>query len=262
MGNVILMAVRHRDLDAVEKLDFNDIEHAYTHRADSLPKPFDGSELWISQEDCNFNEAIPNVIMSQYYHYNSSALIYIDDTQMYTSANLSHSHFSKNPNFDFNEHVPGLKKIFRREKTSVLDRKGKLSQSVFSGDKVSLFKIWTDCIDRVEDNEHVMTDIVHYCHTNEIRSRTFGSLNMGIGVVGTLDADKAAFVRVFDATVTLHQLDRFKIKPDEDAIKAIREFYAQGNFSKAYDLQDFTFCREIAAASGYLIKKTIAKKSE
>lgn len=259
MGNVILMVVRHRDLDAVEKLNLHDIQGGFIHSVDVLPKHFDGSEPWKDRYFDHY-ERPANVMLSHYYHYSGSPLLYLDDEMMVDAGHLSRADYTLAPTFDFERFVPGVRKALRQSKHSVLDRKGKLSRPTRSGDKVSLFMLWTDCIDRAEKNEHTMADVAHYCRTGEVRSRTFGSLNHGISAIATLNQDEAALVRLYDTKVNVQRLPRFVMDITEEERTQVAAFYAAEDYSKAFGLYDLALTREIAAAHGYLVRKVASKQ--
>ena len=260
MGNVILMVVRHRDLDAVEKLDLHEIQGGYIHRTDGLPKSFDvDGEPW---KDLYFDhyDRPANVMLSHYYHYSGSPLFYLDDRLMVGAGHLSSADYTLAPTFDFDRFVPGLRKVLRQSKYSVLDRRGKLSRPTRSGDKVSLFMLWTDCIDRAEKNEHTMIDVAHYCRTGEVRSRTFGSLNHGISAIATLNEDESAVVRLSDTQVNVQRLPRFELAVTPEECAQVAAFYAAEDYSKAFGLYNLALTREIAAAHGYLVRAVASQK--
>jgi hypothetical protein len=265
MGNKILMAVRHNNLDEVEKLNFKEIEHAYVHRSDSLPKLFDGNGPWMTSKDRFFHSHHPDVLMSQYYHYSGSPLLYVDDLKLVEAYSLGHSYYDGTAEKDvndlnFNNYVTGLKRHLRSKKISVLDRQGKITRPIRAGHKVSLFEIWTDCVDRVENNEYAMTDIVHYCRTGEINPRTFGSISMGIGIIGTIDSNKAALVRMKGAQASVYLFDRFDMVEEENDLAEIIKSCADDETFKAIDISDLALTREIAAAHGYLVQPMTVKK--
>jgi hypothetical protein len=263
VGNLVLMAVRHNDLDAIEKLSIKEIEHAYMHRPDDLPKLFDGNESWIGDKDRFYDKHLPNVVMSQYYHYSGSPLLYVDDNMMASVYDLGVSRESKETGFqafDFEAIAPSLKKRLRKNKVSLLARPGKISRPKRTGFKVSLFILWTDSMDRVEGNEHVMTDVVHFCRTGEVRGRTFGSLNKGIDVLATIDGDKAALIPVCDFSHTVFVMDRFEMTTSTEEQGQIDLYHHESSYMKASSLQDLILTREIAAAHGYLVQETKGAK--
>lgn len=259
MGNVILMVVRHRDLDAVEKLDLHDIQGGFIHSTDTLPKLFDGGEPWKDRYFDHYGRPA-NVMLSHYYHYAGSPLLYLDDQMMVDAGHLTHADYTQAHTFEIERFVPGMRKALRQSKHSVLDRKGKLSRPTRSGEKVSLFMLWTDCIDRAEKNEHTMTDVAHYCRTGEARSRTFGSLNHGISAIATLNEDEAAFVRLFDTQVNVQRLPRFELAVTPEECAQVAALYAAEDYGKAFRLYDLAFAREIAAAHGYLVREVASKQ--
>jgi hypothetical protein len=249
MGNVIIMAVRHQDLDAVAALDFNAIGGSACHRSDTLPKSFDGQPLWIRPKDVPYEICTPNVVFSQYHHTSGTCSFYIDDQMLVSASTLGWTARLKDagPAFDFNSKVTELRRYLRGYKTKLL--KSKDSRELrMPGSHVSLFRIFTDTMDRVEKNPNVMQDVAQYCRSGEANPRTFGSLNAGIEAIGTLDGEHAhLFVsagyegKAF--TLPRHEL----VFSDEERVRILAQPLGYNN-AQSFEM---ALLRELAAGFGY-----------
>jgi hypothetical protein len=250
MGNVIIMAVRHQDLDAVQAIDFKQVIRGY-HLHDCLPKEFDGQQRWIRPQDRVYETSTPNLVVSQYHHTSGKCCFYLDDQFLVSAGVLgwTASMQDAGPAFDFESKLTQLRRTLRNTKSRIL--KGKVSREIRApGTPVSLFRIFTDTMDRVENNPHLMEDVVQYCQTGEINRRTFGSLNAGIQVIGTLGGDNAYLFISAGYEGKLFTLPRFDLVITDEEREAFL-----GEPLAYYDPRGFEMklLGEIAAGFGYQI---------
>jgi hypothetical protein len=251
MGNVIIMAVRHQDLDAVQAIDFKRASGGY-HLHDCLPKEFDGQQRWMRRADRAYETSTPNVVLSQYHHTSGRCCFYIDDQFLVSAGALgwTASLQDDGPAFDFESKLTGLRRTLRNIGAKIL--KGKVSRDIREpGTPVSLFRIFTDTMDRVESNPHVMDDVVQYCRTGEINRRTFGSLNAGIEVIGTLGGDKACLFISAGYEGKLFTLPRFDLVISDEEREALLQDDLSYYSPKGFEMK---FLGEIAAGFGYQIQ--------
>jgi hypothetical protein len=259
MGNMIVMAVRHRDLDEVAKLKYSEID-GMIHRSDGLPKTFDGNELWLSATDRHFSGDHPNVVMSQYYHSSGTTMLYIDD-QMMVAAHPLEWTVAKGEALVFDKALPRIKKRLKEQKLSILDRKGTVDRPAVSGDKVSLFAIFTDCCDSLEKNPHTMEDVVHFCRTGESLTRTMGSYNRGMKALGTLEADQAVLLQVAEYQGHMNIVPRREVNIHQDEWDQIIAHYGEKEWRKGILTYEAALLRELSAANGYLVRPTVSRKA-
>lgn len=261
MGNKVLLAVRHRELDDVAKLSLKEICYG-VHRHDFIPKRFDDDgEVTIGER--KYGWAFKNVIVSSYYHVSNSVLLYVDDQMMCSSWSLRYGVTGpESPGFDFPASIKGIKHHLdrtsghmRRAKFSVLKRQGVVSRPKRTGEKISLFLLFTDCLDAVQENPHVMEDIVHYCQSGEERKRSLGSYGQGIKAIGTIEADQAGYVHLYEYQADIYTAPRTELQISEEEMAGIQEDLKTDNASKAYNNFEIYFTREIAASNGYLLKE-------
>lgn len=260
MGNVIIMAVRHRELDAVGKLDFNEIGGSAWHRADILPKNFDAEQQWLRPKDVPYETNTPNVVFSNYHHTSGTCCFYIDDQILVSASILGWTASLKDagPAFDFNSKVTELRRTLRQTKTRLL-KSNDARELRHPGTPVSLFRIFTDSMDRVEKNPHVMVDVAEYCRSGEVNPRTFGSLNAGIEVIGTLDGDHAHLFVSAGYEGKAFTLPRFElIFSDEERERILAQPLGYFN-AQSFEM---ALLRELSAGFGYQIipPGSVAKK--
>ena len=260
MGNVIIMAVRHRELDAVTNLNFKEIGGSACHQSDILPKDFDGQQRWVRPKDIPYETHTPNVIFSQYHHTSGTCSFYIDDQILVSASILGWTASLKDagPAFDFNSKVTELRRTLRQTKTKLL--KSKEAREVRQpGTPVSLFRIFTDTMDRVEKNPYVMQDVAEYCRTGEINKRTFGSLNAGIEVIGTLAGDHAHLFVSAGYEGKVFTVPRFElIFSEEERQRILAQPLGYFN-AQSFEM---ALLRELSAGFGYKIVPpgSVAKK--
>lgn len=257
MGNVIVMAVRHRNLDVVESLDFATISGSPIHQSDRFPKQFSGAADWSCPRDRHFHRSTQNVLFSQYYHSSSSVVLYLDDEMMVSPGKISSAIRRDLPSgqFEFESIAPVLKKELGHAGYALRSGRGNTSRETAEpGDAVSIFLLCTDNLTTVEKNPHVMKDVVDYCRTGKADERTFGDYGSGITPVGTVDGLSAAIITVFQYQPAIHLISRFVSQISNDELLAVTALHDQDSWSEAGKLTDFLITRELCAAFGYKVE--------
>lgn len=255
MGNVVIMAVRHRQLDQVAKYTLNDICHQM-HQSDRYIKTFSTSEKWVDGRYAD--EEVENIIFSQYYHASGTLDAYIDGDMM-VSCDFSRFNEDAGYNrtlFNFEDGLKHARRILRHKKMS-LHKSQKASRKPKNSDKVSLFLLYTDTLHDIDRNPHVMPAVARYCETGEI-SKIFGGINQGIKVIGTLDQDEAAIVLVKDYQPQIQIMPRYELNFSTEERQAANAAEGEGSYAKACDLCENAFLREFAGANGYLLRSAKA----
>lgn len=256
MGNVVIMAVRHRNLDQVAQHLLKDIDYQL-HNHDLLPKLFDRPDPW----DAYGVPGAENVVFSQYTHASSTLQVYVDGDMMF-GVPLNHTKGQGDKTaYDFECNLKGLRSELRTEKMSLLNQKSKVSRPAKTGDKLSIFLLYTDNFTRIEDNPQVMKDVVEYCRTGA-KSRLIGDINDGITAIGTVNENEAAIVRVSNYAAKLQVMPRFEVEFDPVECETIREIHQARDYPKAIRAMKHMFLRELAAANGYVLEKKKPKAVE
>lgn len=251
MGNVVIMAVRHRNLDQVAEHLLKDIDYQINNH-DLLPKPFDRPDPW----DIYGVPGAENVVFSQYTHSSGILQVYVDGDMMLgvpVGQNKSQSQQEK-ITYDFEYDLKDLRSQLRAEKMSLLNKKSKVSRPAKEGDKVSLFLLYTDNLTRIEDKPQLMKDVVEYCRTG-VQSRLIGGINDGITAIGTVAENEAAIVRVHGYAAQLQVMPRFEVQFDPAECEMIRAIHQDRDYAKSIRAMKHMFLRELAGANGYLLEK-------
>lgn len=249
MGNMILMAVRHRDLNKVAKLDFKTINSSFMRRSDGFPKTFDGAEKWAKERD--LRDPTPNVVMSEAHHYSESAVLYVNAEMLTYCTPLMLSRIKEGSGFK--SYIGSFRGIVTHDNRRILKSRKPLSRPALEGDNYSLFAIWTDSLHEIEENPHVMEDAAHYCETGEVRERTFDNHGVRVKIIGTYQGHEAALVQLKSPPIVdVIPAYRLDISEEEQAEVAHillvenQALQARKNYVRA-------FSRELAAGFGYEI---------
>lgn len=156
MGNMVVVAVRHSDLDAVRKLDFDTTSHMMHDFETVCPKFFDGRHA--QNNHMMLEEAYKgNVLFSGYYHASDNANLvvnnqlisylpsgigfYTEVRDMKEEANIADSLLRKM--------IPSIRDSIsfeNRDKKVSIRKSTKKMEIQESGDSYSLFGILTDCM--------------------------------------------------------------------------------------------------------------------
>lgn len=243
MGCIILMAVRHRDLDQVAKIDSNSLDLCYNIN-DYSPKYFDvGSSM-------NPDSPNRNVVISQYYESTGQAVLVVTkDFMMRPSAMvLCHSLGDGT----VGSLVPDINSALKIRKTKLHAVEG-LSRPEQKGDPVSLFGLSLDTFSSFQRNPHAMEDIAHYCLTTEARSRTFGH---GIELLGTLGENQSALVLADRWWFKAAAIPSFELQCDEEEQQRLRQCFEEDKQPRGLSHADSEFMqklffREFMAGFGY-----------
>lgn len=255
MGNLIVMAVRHTNLDVLATLDFKGLAGYQTHRSDLFPKEFSEKSTWLCKRDRNYEVLSPDVLFSNYHHYSNSFSLYVDDEVMFSPGHLNYPIACNKAGtpFDFNALVPAVRKAVRRQSFSLLSGKGKINRSVREpGARISFFLLYTDCLMTAEQNPHLMEDVAAYCRDGSIATRTFRSISGGISPIGTIDGDASAILRIFDLSVQIHTLPRFQFLITDLEKRDVVDCLDEAKWSEAADQAELIITRELCAAHGYV----------
>lgn len=266
MGNVIVMAVRHSELDAIAGMSFKDLAR-YRHRSDTIPKEFSGSPSWIAPGHYQYQQTAPGVAFSDYNNSNSSFCLYVDGQIMVRPGHLSFrlSHLNSESPVDITSVVTKVRSDIRHRPTplSLLSGKGKISRDVMEhGAKVSLFMIYTDHMSSAEKNPHTMEDVAEYCRTGIAPDRTFGHSTTGISPIGTLAENEACLLVVRDYHGVITTLPRHRLIFSEDEKQSIASLHGASEWGQAMDEAEFLVTREICAASGFDFFKSPVKPAK
>lgn len=257
MGNVIVMAVRHTDLEAVAKMDFKSTQ-VTRHRGDHVPKDFSGEPTWLSKHDWQYEQGCPDIVFSSYYHYSNSICLYVDDKIMALPGHLNYpmvSRVREDP-FDFKSIITRVRKDLRHRNLSLLAGAGKVSRKLSApGKKVSLFLLYTDCLHDAEKNPHLMVDVAEFCRSGAVEPRTFYGISGGIDPIGTLSEDEAAFLILQDVHGTIERLPRFEFEITDAEKQVVVDLLDQKEWRLGGDEADFLVAREICAIHGYVLAK-------
>lgn len=162
MGNMVIVAVRHSELDTVRKLDFDTTSNMMHDFETVCPKFFDGRHA--QNNNMMLEEAYKgNVLFSGYYHASDNANLVVNN-QLMTYLPSGISFYS-----EFREMKDGtniadalLNKMFRSiretisfenrgKKVSVRKSQSKRWETVDEGDSYSLFGILTDCMGEIDE---------------------------------------------------------------------------------------------------------------
>lgn len=162
MGNMVVVAVRHSDLDAVRKLDFKTTSHMMHDFETVCPKFFDGRHAQNSRRmlEASYNN---NVLFSGYYHASDNANLAINN-QLMTYLPSGISFYSEYREMKDGTNIADalLNKISRSirdtisfenrgKKVSVRKSQSKKWETVDEGDSYSLFGILTDCMGEIDE---------------------------------------------------------------------------------------------------------------
>lgn len=257
MGNVIVMAVRHSDLDGLEKIDFRSTQ-ATRHRGDHAPKEFGSEPTWLPEAEWRQEENCPNILFSSYYHYSSAFCLYVDDQIMAIPGYLNYpiAWHARTEAFDFKSIVKRTRSHIRNRGLRLLSGSAKISRKPrSSGVKVSLFLLYTDCLHDAEKNLNLMTDVAEFCRSGAINKRTFHGISGGIEPIGTLEATESALLVVKDVHGTIERLPRFSFEITAEEKKAVVDHLSDREWRLGGDEADFLITREICAIHGYDFSK-------
>lgn len=266
MGNMVLMAVRHKDLHDVAALKFRDSVHGQCNESDRLPKCFDADSIW-NLNSKSFFGSTPNITVSHYYHSSDSPSLFVDD-QMMCSIYHFYGVIKKSdigPVLDFQSKLNDLRHSLRRyqkPKLSLVSGRGKVSRPVrCEGNQVSIFMILTDSMDVAEKNPHTMEDVARFCMTGEISERSFRR-GMGISPICTLDENTSAIIRLSEYEATLFKLPRHDLQFSIEEVTGFKEAYEQRQWRECYDKFNLALLREISATFGYLLQPAAKKEKK
>lgn len=257
MGNVVVMAVNHSELDAIAKMDFKDLARS-RHRPDSFPKEFNGQPSWLSTQHYHYEETKPGVVFSNYYHASSAFCLYVDDQMLVSPGHLSYSlsNLDSTSSFDIKPVISRARSDLPKKRWSLLSANGNSPRSERApGSKVSLFLIFTDHMTTAEDNPHTMEDVAEYCRSGTASERTFFRTSSGIMPIGTLAEDQACFLVVRDYNGSIITLPRNVFEFSSDEKKAVVSFQGSTDFGQAMDEMEFLITREICGSFGYIFSK-------
>lgn len=246
MGCIILMAVRHTDLDEVAKIDPKSLDHQY-NREDYQPKRFDqGAALgWNSHPLFKTQD---NVILSHFYESNQQALLLVNGDMLIRPDGMSFCHTLPSALEDL---LPVINdQLIVRRKTAYTKSEA-ASRPQLTGESVTLFALDLDSFDRFAKNPHAMEDVAHYCRTKEANMRTFGHGNLGI--LGTAESGEAFLVLANRWSFQLLKIPGYAITlTDDEQTKLASKF--SGNYhdrSDGANLYQQVLMREFMAGFGY-----------
>lgn len=263
MGNVIVMAVRHADLDALDGIDFKSTQ-VTRHRGDHAPKDFSGDPTWLSKSDWQYEKSCPNILFSSYYHYSNAFCLYVDDHIMAIPGHLNRpiAWHARNEPFDFKSIVTKTRGDIRHNGLSLLSGAGKVGRKLREpGFKVSLFLLFTDCLHDAEKNAFLMNDVAEFCRSGAINARTFNGISGGIEPIGTLSETEAGLIVVKDVSATIHRLQRFQFEISAEEKQVVVTHLDNKEWRLGGDEADFLMTREISAIHGYTLSKKSKKVS-
>lgn len=255
MGNLVLMAVRNEGLDEIEKLDFSHTIYNYMNRSDALPKLFDANEPWSSERRVDMAEK--NIVFSQHYHTSGKTTLYVNNQMLMFFSPM----FGKNPQQGrgFDWYVSPMRKHFHDEGLGMTKNKRPAPHESQDGASVHLFIIWTDALDILETNPHLMTDVVRCIRTNEQTERTFGQSST-IQLLGSIEANQAALVGLSNHAV-MDTIPCYKMDAPAAALGKLLENLGSKNrnFLSAARQYETAIHRELVAGFGYTVKEIAAK---
>ena len=82
MGNMVVIAVRHSDLDVVRKLNFDTVSHMMHDFETVCPKFFDGRHVKPNSHAMHSEAYNNNVLFSGYYHASDNANLVVSNELM------------------------------------------------------------------------------------------------------------------------------------------------------------------------------------
>ncbi|MDU8350452.1 hypothetical protein RYA05_00945 [Pseudomonas syringae pv. actinidiae] len=249
MGSMILMAIRHRNLAEVAKLDFGKISNSFMRRSDGFPKTFDGSEAWANERD--LKDPSPNVVMSEAHHYSESAVLYVNAELLTYCTALMLSRIKEGSGFK--AYIGSFRGIVSHDNRRILKSRKPLSRPEVDGDKYSLFGIWTDSMHEIEANPYAMEDAAHFCANGEARERTFDTHGGRFQAICTLQGTEAAIVQLKSSAI-VDVIPAYQLQiSDEEHAEVTHQLLTENQPLKARKTYIRAFNRELAAGFGYEI---------
>jgi hypothetical protein len=193
MGNMVIVAVRHKDLERIEKMTFESVSSAI-NLSDASPKRFDLDANGYSPEAIEFYGLSDNLLVSHYHHAAGDTLFYINNQSMTFANFLAGAKIGQEDEVGLEAHIATLRFNARQQRLSVVKNRKADPVPRLTGEAYSVFGLFTDQFNALERNPHVMEDIAHYCRYKEIRLRTFSATGEGIKPLGTFKAGQALVV--------------------------------------------------------------------
>jgi hypothetical protein len=245
MSKMVVVAVRHKDLDVIETLSLSSILKA-VDLPDTRPKRFDLRENHYRTSETNDLLAKDNLLVSSVY---DEAIFYITNESMTLAGFLSGAKIGQEEVSGLDAHIAALRFNARVHKLSVVKNRKHDARSALTGDKYSVFGITADDFICLERNPHVMTDIAHYCRYKEIRLRTFNIKGGGIKPLGTFKANQALVVQMAKNTFHVETWPSHKLNFTQDELRSLWPINEMDRATLPN--LDALMIREIAEGAGY-----------
>lgn len=240
MGCIILMAVRHRDLDKVAALDPKDFDLCY-NQSDYNAKYFDRGTALIAA-DSN-----PNVLISHFYESTTSAVLVVNGDFLLRPEEMVLCHALGEKGVE--DLLPTINLAIKRDREHYAPVEG-LTRPEMTGDKVSIFALDLDTFNKFERNPHAMADIALYCQTgSEQPSRTFGH---GVTVIGTVEGNQSLLVLMDRWWIKAAAIPRYEMRFSAEEQDQLTNFpITHRGLLQRTKLFQGVFMREFMAGFGY-----------
>jgi hypothetical protein len=195
MSNMVLVAVRHKNLDQIAALSFDSIVRAMNY-SDACQKKFDLELNGYSPATVENFGLENDLIVSHAYSGATEAVFYLNNLGMTQASFLSGAKIGQEEETGLEAHIAAFRFNARQQRLSVVKNRKSEPKPLLTGDRYSVFGILTDQLNDIERNSHAMEDIGHYCRYKEFRLRTFSNDGVGIRALGTFKAGQALVVQM------------------------------------------------------------------
>lgn len=246
MGCIILMAVRHTDLDEVAKIDPKSLDNQY-NREDYKPKRFDQG-VALGWNTHPIFKTQNNVVLSHFYESNQQAMLLVNCEMLIRPNGMN---FCQTPPGSLEDLLPAINSQLKVRSKTAYTKSENVSRPQLIGDNVTLFSLDLDGFDRFVKNPHAMEDVAHYCRTKEANLRTFG--HGDIGILGTAESGEAFLVLANRWSFHLLKIPGYSIAINDDEQTKLASKFSGGYLDHldGTRLYQQVLMREFMAGFGY-----------